>query len=77
MKADRFLSAAEMRELLRAAYSRDGEVSLLAAVARSLRDPVRPFTPEGTPRPHPLWLAVFLTVLSVVVAFAVFTVLER
>ena len=72
-----FISAAEMRKVLRAAYDQDPESSLLAALLRRLRDPAMPFDSSGRARAHPLWLAILLILLSACTAFVIFTALER
>jgi hypothetical protein len=76
-EAPQFISAEEMRELLRTVYAGELEGRLLAGVARGLRHPAMPLDPVGRQRPHPLWLALLLIALLAATSFAVFTVLER
>jgi len=66
MLEPRRISEAEMRDLLREAYSRDREESFLGQVTRRLRDPAMPRDANNRPRVHPLWLT-----LGLMVAFAV------
>lgn len=66
MPEPRRISEAEMRDLLREAYSRDREESFLSQFARRLRDPAMPRDANNRPRVHPLWLA-----LGLMTAFAV------
>lgn len=72
-----FITAAKMRELLRACYARDPEAKVLSGLARGLRDPAMPLDAAGRSRPHPLWLALLLFSALAVVSFAIFTALER
>ena len=72
-----FISAEEMRELLRRVYAGDREDRLLAGIARGLRDPAMPFDADGRWRPHPLWLALSLIALLAAASFLLFTALER
>jgi hypothetical protein len=68
MLEPRRISEAEMRDLLREAYSRDQEESFLGELARRLRDPAIPRDANNRPRVHPLWLTLgFVGVLAVCV----------
>jgi hypothetical protein len=69
-----YITAAEMRTRLRAAFRADPEKSLLAVLARRLRDPAAPW-PESR-RPHPLWLTLALLAGFALCVFVGFTLLR-
>lgn len=76
-EAKQFISAGEVRELLRSVYAAEREGKLLDDIARALRDPATPFDARGRSRPHPLWLSLLLLVLLGAACLVLFTVLER
>ena len=64
----------EMRAWLRETFDGDPEKSLLARLARALRDPAC-LGPEES-RPHPLWLTLAFLLLVAVCVFVGFTLLR-
>lgn len=76
-EAPQFISAEEMRELLRNVYADDQESRLLAGIARGLCDPAMPLDAAGRSRPHPLWVALLAISLVAAASLALFTLLER
>jgi hypothetical protein len=67
------LSPAEMRVLLRQAFARDPEESLLAEFTRRLSDPAAMPNAMGRARPHRLWVTLCIFVFLIVGIFCVFT----
>ena len=67
------VTSAEMRLLLREAYSKDPEKNFLGQIARYIRDPARSDGLRRNFRPHPFWLTLALTVTFVASVFLYFT----
>jgi hypothetical protein len=71
-----YITEAEMRELLRDAYSRDPEKGFLANVGRNVSDPAMPRDANNRRRIHPLWLTLGLVSLFVVAVFLYFSFVQ-
>jgi hypothetical protein len=67
------LSPAEMRVLLRQAFARDPEESLLAEFTRRFSDPAAMPNAIGRARPRSLWIALCIFAFLVLGIFCVFT----
>ena len=76
MAGPEHISAAEMRNLLRAAYAEDPEKSFLGLCIRGLRDPAIPVDAKNRSRAHPLWLTLGLIALFVLCVFLYFSFLR-
>ncbi len=62
-----------MRGLLREAYERDPEKSLLAQIGRNASDPAMPRDANNRPRMHPLWLTLGVVAVFVIGVFFYFS----
>ena len=67
------ITETEMRELLRDAYARDPEASLLGQLASSLCDPFIPIDKNKRFRLHPLYLILGLLLFFVLCVFLYFS----
>ena len=66
----------QMRSLLREAYGRDPEKSLLARLTRSLRDPSTSGESDHHLCLHPLWLTLSVTVAVLLIIFLCFSAFQ-
>lgn len=71
------ITEAEMRELLRDAYSRDPGTSPLGQLARNLSDSASPTDDHNDFPVHPLCLTLGLILLSVICVFLYFSFVAR
>jgi hypothetical protein len=68
-----YLTAEQMRHLLREVYARDPEKSVLHAIVRRMGNPACADVGERLPRLHPLWLTFIMLIAFMVAVFFTFT----
>jgi hypothetical protein len=76
MREPKHISEIQMRTLLREAYSRDPEKSILGQFMRRLCDPAKPLDANSHSRIHPLWLTLGLLAGFVALVFVCFSFLR-
>ncbi|MDE3103861.1 MAG: hypothetical protein KGK08_01685 [Acidobacteriota bacterium] len=73
MAADRFVTTAEAREMLRRAYRSDSEINLEAVVRRAASDPIKPLSEKGRMRPSTLVVVGSIMLILLIAAFFYFS----
>ena len=73
----KWITETEMRELLREAYARDPEASLLDQLTRNPCDPANPIHENRRLRIHPLYLTLCLVLSFMLCVFLYFSFVRR
>ncbi len=72
MDAQGRVTAHEVRLAMRAVYRQDREVNIQKALLHALRDDLRPLTPQGRWKPHPLLVTAAVVLAAAVTVFLYF-----
>jgi hypothetical protein len=73
MSADRLITLAEAREMLRRVYRSDGEINLEEVLRRGVSDPIRPVAEKGRMRPNTSFVVAGLMALLLIASFVYFS----
>jgi hypothetical protein len=73
MAADRFITTAGAREMLRRAYQSDGEINLEVVLRRAASDAIKPISEKGRMRASMLVVVGSVMLMLLVAAFFYFS----
>lgn len=73
MAADRFISTADAREMLRRAYQSDDEINLEAVLRRAASDPIKPVSEKGRMKPSMLVVVGSVMLILLIAVFFYFS----
>ena len=73
MAADRLITSAEARAMLRRIYRSDGEINLQEVLRRVTSDPIRPVAENGRTRPSTALVVVGLMAVLLLATFVYFS----